>query len=511
MKTLHKISNPNIVLVNPPFYRFITFAYAYNPLGIRYISSYLKQHGYNCQLFNFDFPKTIDPKEPDYPEYQEDFGLQYKKEIRNPDHTIWKEVEQTFLSSPPDILGITLMTPQFETAIITAKIAKKINPECIVVFGGIHPTIFPEESLAHPEVDFIVKGEGELTTLELVNALVKHTDIKSVNGIVYKDQTNKVIYNQSRELLKDLDAIPFPDENLSTPQERELMMMRGSIYTSRGCPFQCTFCARKPIWGKRVRYRSPENVVKEIQHYYEHYGTRFFMFEDDTLTLRFDRIKRMLEMILEQKMKISYTIQTKVTFIKPELLTLLKKTGCTSVALGIESGSQYTLDRIKKGITLDECRNAVKLSKEYGIRVNSFFIVGYPWDTPELIDETEAFIKELDSNVSHLYLFTPLPGCELFEEIHQSGKLIAKEWSDYYFQNPNVFAHDTLDNKWLYHRFLDMKKSINDSRHLSLKYESRSPKYILNKVMENIRSPKRLFYLGKRFIKLQTDNKLKKV
>ena len=234
------------------------------------------------------------------------------------------------------------------------------------------------------------------------------------------------------------------------------------------------------------------------------------MFEDDTLTLRFERISTMLEMILERGLKISYTIQTKVTFIQPKLMELLKRTGCTSIALGIESGSQYTLDRIKKKITLEECKNAVKLCKEYGIRANSFFIIGYPWDTPELINETEAFIKELDSNVTHLYLFTPLPGCELFNEVEAEGKILAKEWTDFYFQNPNIMKHDHIDNEWLYNRFKEMKEEINRARHVNLKYESRSPKYILNKIKENIRSPKRLFYLGKRFIKLQADPTLEK-
>ncbi|MDH5680366.1 MAG: cobalamin-dependent protein, partial [Spirochaetota bacterium] len=256
--TAKKINNPKILLVNPPFYRFITFSYAYNPLGNRYIAAMLRKHEYETYVYNFDFPEKISPKEPDWLPYNENYGQEYKRDMENPDHPIWKEIEATLQKIKPDILGVSTMTPQMETAIHTARLAKRINPDCVVVFGGIHPTALPFDTLKYPEVDIICVGEGEITMLELVRTLEKGGDLREVEGIAFTNKDGIYQETNRRALIKDLDSIPYPIRDFPTEAEREFMLHRGSILTSRGCPYQCTFCARKPIWGKTIRYRSAE-------------------------------------------------------------------------------------------------------------------------------------------------------------------------------------------------------------------------------------------------------------
>ncbi len=504
--TLKKINNPRIMLVNPPFYRFITFSYAYNPLGNRYIAAMLRKHEYETHVYNFDFPEKIDPKEPDWLDYHENYGEQYKQEMENLNHPIWKEIETTLRKVRPDILGVTSMTPQMNTGIMIARLAKSINPDCIVVFGGIHPTSLPYDTASYPEIDIVCVGEGELTMLHLVQTIERGGDLRDVQGIAFFDKNNQYCENERRALIADLDSIPYPIRDFPTQAEKEFMLHRGSILTSRGCPYSCTFCARKPIWGKSIRYRSAESVVQELEYMHHGLGIKNIMFEDDTLALRFQRMKELFDLMEKRNININYTIQTKVHVVKPELLELLKKTGCTNIAIGVETGSQYTLDRIKKKITLDQVRNAVKLCKEFDIMCNSFFIVGYPWETKEMVQETFDFMKEIDSSVVHLYMLIPLPGTELYEEAKRENRILAKDWFYYYFQNPNAMTRDHFDNRWLYDKYLEIKDYIHKTRREKIKQQSRNFKYIITKVKDNIDSPKRLWYMGKRFIKIQLNN-----
>ncbi len=504
--TLSKIKNPKVMLINPPFYRFITFSYAYNPMGNRYIAAMLRKHEYETHVYNFDFPETISPKEPDWLPYSENYGEQYKTEMENLDNPIWKEIETTLGKIKPDILGVTSMTPQMNTGLIVARLMKKINPNCVIVFGGIHPTSVPYETAQYPEVDVVCVGEGELTMLDLVQTLERGGDLGNVPGLAFFDKSGDYCKTESRTLIADLDSIPYPIRDFPTEPEREFMLHRGSILTSRGCPYSCTFCARKPIWGKSIRYRTAESVVDELDYMHHELGIKHIMFEDDTLALRFKRMQELFALMEQRNIKINYTIQTKVHVVKPALLELLKKTGCTNIAIGVESGSQYTLDRIKKKITLDQVRTAVRLCKEFDIMCNSFFIIGYPWETKEMIQETFDFMKEIDSSVVHLYMLIPLPGTELHLEAEQENRIIAKDWFHYYFQNPNAMKRDHFSNEWLYDKYLEIKEYIHKSRRDKIRNRSRNMKFIYNKVKENIDSPKRLWYMGKRFIKLQLSD-----
>lgn len=500
------INNPRVLLVNPPFYKFITFSYAYNPLGNRYMAAVLRKHEYETHVYNFDFPDEISPKEPDWLPYHENYGEQYQKEMQNPDHPVWKEVEATLKKVNPDVLGLTIMTPQMETAVYTARIAKRLNPDVITVFGGIHPTSLPEDTARYPEVDIVCAGEGELTMLELVQYLEKGGDLKEVQGLAFYDKDNNYVENERRALIADLDTLPYPIRDFPTEGEKEFMLHRGSILTSRGCPYSCTFCARKPIWGKKIRYRTAESVVNELAYMHHELGIKNIMFEDDTLALRFKRMQEIFTLMEQKNIKINYTIQTKVSVVKPRLLEFLKKTGCTNIAIGVESGNQYTLDKIKKKITLDEVRNAVELCKEYGIMCNAFFIIGYPWETKEMVEETFQFMKELGSSIVHLYMLIPLPGTQLYEEARAANTILAKDWFYYYFQNPNSMVREHYSNEWLYEKYLEMKEWIHKSRRERIKKNSRDLRFIYNKVKDNIDSPKRLWYMGKRFIKIQMNN-----
>ncbi len=497
-----------VLLVNPPFYRFIGFSYEYNPMGLGYIGACLRREGYKADISNFDFPEKIDPHEPDMLPFSEEYGKEYKEKMDNPNHPIWKEVEKKFGKEKPDIIGISLMSPQFDQAVYTAKLAKKINPECITVLGGVHPTVLPRQCLESEYVDFVSVGEGEIYFVDLVKEISKlkagqKYDFSTVKSTWWKNDKGKIVANPRGDFIQNLDLLPYPIRDYEKKSEYDFMVSRVSVLSGRGCPFRCRFCARKPMWGNKVRLRSPESVVDEIEFVYKKYGCRFVMFEDDTFTMNWPRVKKTLEMIKERGLKIKYTVQTRVTHVHDDLLKLLKETGCTNIAIGVESGNQWILDRIKKDITLDEVRTAVKKIQNNGMLVSSFFIIGYPWETKEMIQDTENFIKELGSDITHLYMLIPLPGSVLYDEAVAEKRLIPDDWFYYFFQNPNAIRHDNFDNEWFYSRYREMKNYIHSLRSDVLKKKSRSFKFIFNKVRDHLKSPRRLWYFAKRFVKIQ--------
>lgn len=508
METYKVTQKEKILLVNPPFYRFIGFSYEYNPMGTAYIGACLRREGYQCDLTNFDFPEKINPHEPDMLPFAEDYGRQYKEEMNRIDHPIWKEVENKFQKYRPDIIGITSMTPQIEQALYTAKIAKKVNPKCKVIIGGVHATVLAEECIADENVDFVSIGEGEIAAVELCKMISRELnhqefDYSQCKSTAWKDKTGKIIFNPRGDFIENLDLLPYPIRDYEKKSEKDFMISRVSILSGRGCPFKCTFCARKPMWGNSVRLRSPESVADEIEFVYHKYGCRFVMFEDDTFTMNGQRVKETLELIQKRGLKITYTIQTRVTHVNENLVKLVKETGCKNIAIGVESGNQWILDKIEKGITLEQVRTAVKLIQSYGILVSSFFIIGYPWETKEMLNDTENFIKELGSDITHLYMLVPLPGSKLYDDAVAEKRLIPKEWFYYFFQNPNVVKHDHFDNAWFYQRYQEMKNYIHTLRRDVLKKKSRSFRFILTKIKDHAKSPKRLWYFAKRFVKIQ--------
>jgi radical SAM superfamily enzyme YgiQ (UPF0313 family) len=337
----------------------------------------------------------------------------------------------------PDIVGVTAMTPTINSAVSIMEKVKKCDGNITVILGGAHATILPEETLKNvPEIDVIVRGEGEQTTLELVKALGLSGDIDQVSGITYR-KGNSIKSTPLRPPILELDALPFPAFHLLPMKKYRLHPPFGRrspvmpIITSRGCPYRCVFCS-KSVFGRRYRSNSPSYVVDEIRLLNEKFGVREIKFYDDTFTLDKKRVVAICRLLKEQGIDIPWTCETRVDLVTTELLGVMKDAGCYMIEYGVESGSQRVLNNLKKDITLEKTVEVFKSTHEAGIETVAYFMLGSPEETSETIDETIEFAKEIDPDFVQFSITTPYPGTELYSLAVEEGH-VPEKWDEYVY------------------------------------------------------------------------------
>jgi radical SAM superfamily enzyme YgiQ (UPF0313 family) len=379
------------------------------PLGVAYLSSYLKQGGQTVQLIDAATLRLTIPR-------------------------LISEVK----SFHPDMIGISAVTPSY---IRTSKVAQKLKEEIGVpiIVGGAHVTSLPFETLSDPSFDYGVMGEGELTALELLETIESGKDLSNVKGIVYRDSaTKEVKITPRREYIKNLDALPFPDRESLPPlteyhpsQSSYRRLPLGTLISSRGCPHHCIFCDRA-VFGNSYRARGGLNVVDEIELLIEKHGAREVRFWDDTFNLLPPRVKAICKEIRDRKLDIEWSCVARVSNMTQEMLHSMREAGCWQVDYGVESGNPDVLKSIHKGITMDLVRRAVRLSRANGLRVRAFFMLGLPGETEETMQQTIDFAKSLDLDVAVFHIATPLPGTELFKIAKERGELSQEvTWDKY--------------------------------------------------------------------------------
>jgi radical SAM superfamily enzyme YgiQ (UPF0313 family) len=331
-----------------------------------------------------------------------------------------------------NVVGITSMTPTFNSAVNVAKAIKKINNSCFIIMGGPHVTVLPEKTLDDAkEVDAIVIGEGELTIIELIKAIEKNEDFEKILGIGYR-KNEKIIINSPRPPIEDLDALPMPSFYLLPiekyrpypPHGKKLPYM--TIMSSRGCPYRCAFCF-KTIFGRRYITNSSKVVIEEIKQLVEKFGVKEILFYDDSFTMDRNRTIELCNDLIKNNIKIPWSCETRVNLVDKELLQKMKEAGCYIISYGVESGDQIILNNLKKDITIEQVRNAFKLTKEVGILTVAYFMIGSPGDSNETVRKTINFAKELDADFAQFSICTPFPGSELFDNLIKSGVRI-QDW-----------------------------------------------------------------------------------
>lgn len=330
------------------------------------------------------------------------------------------------------IVGITTMTPTFNSSVKVAKTAKKVNNSCFIIMGGPHVTVLPEKTLEDvKEVDLIVIGEGEATIAEVINAIENKESFEKISGISYR-KDGKIITASPRPPIENLDNLPMPAFHLLPiekyrpypPHGKKLPYM--AIMTSRGCPYRCVFCF-KSIFGRRYITNSSKVVIEEIKQLIEKNGVKEVLFYDDSFTLKKDRIIELCDEIKKNNIKILWSCETRVNLVDKELLQKMKEAGCYIISYGVESGDQNILNNLKKDITIEQVRNAFKLTREVGILTVAYFMIGSPGDTNETIRKTIDFAKELDADFAQFSICTPFPGSELFDDLSKKGIRI-EDW-----------------------------------------------------------------------------------
>jgi len=383
-------------------------------LGIGYIASYLREVG-NHEVKIHD-------------------GLLQNSRVA--------DFAETLTSFSPDVVGISgQTTPSIYDVYQTAKVAKNHDPGTLVVVGGAHVTFQDEDVLRDcPEIDVVVRGEGEFTAYEILREISENRCYDRVQGSTTRVGT-KIVRNPDRPYITDLDSLPFPAYDLlNLPRYFPHGSRIAPMITSRGCPYQCIFCSSSRITGKRWRGRSAENVVQEIELLQNRYGVRDVTFIDDLFTFDYKRVEDICSLMTKGVENIGWTCSSRADIMArhPEMADWLKTAGCHTLYIGAESGSQRILDRIKKGIRLNQIISAVKRAKAVGLEVVLSFILGIPGETHEDIHSTIDFACRLDPDLAQFTICTPYPGTPLYDEAVENGWMAVTDWSQFTVLEPTM-------------------------------------------------------------------------
>ena len=444
-----------ILLVAPPFYRLMGSHFNGLHLGIAYIASVLKEHGHCVRIYNADYQDSS--SYADQRQLLDSFPT-YKAILDDVSHPIWSEVVDRIANFAPDILGITMLTPNYKAAQNIAELSKSRDANLKVVVGGVHPSLDPEGTLAQDCFDYVIRGEGEFSLLELVEG----HDEKDIPGLSYK-KGGRSIHNQARPLIDDLDILPFPCRDRGSFIGGTGYLETGYIMTGRGCPFSCSYCASPLLWGRVVRYRSVSNVISELE-WLAGNSDSMVRFVDDAFNLNKQRTKEICRQIFSRGLKHEWVCDARVDLLDEELVSLMVQAGCVRIKLGVESGSNRILEKVGKGFTTETVRQQVVMVKKYKLPLTVYLMAGFPGETTEDLRQTIELAKELDADYYSLSIFTPYYGTQIWNEMYQSGQKMDKEhWEYFYHQSQEMVVNDNLDPK-IVSEFLDLNEREGKAR-----------------------------------------------
>lgn len=341
----------------------------------------------------------------------------------------------------PDYLVVNIATPTLEHDLDAVKKAKEICPNVITIAKGAAFLTLAEKIIKeHNELDFGILGEAENTLKEILEGKPK----AEILGLYYKEN-GEVKFTGNRPFIEDLDSLPFPARHLvdnNIYRRPDNNKVQATIKVSRGCPFHCFFCLATPVSGAKVRRRSPENIVAEIKECVEKYNIKNFLFWSDIFNIDKEWTMKLCQTIIDSGLKITWSANTRADTADLEMAEMMYKSGCRLVSIGVESGSQYMLEKMGKKITLNDVRRTVKVFKKAKIRIYNYFVIGLPWETEETVEETIKFAIELNSDFISFYTATPLPGSRFYDYALEHN-LFDKETSfenAYYY--PAVNTHN---------------------------------------------------------------------
>jgi len=432
-----------ILLIQAPWYGFQNIISGRLYLGLAYLAGVLDKDGHEVKIFNGEtFFKNINNKGEKVVIDEETYLKNY-----SPNHEVYKEIMSAVKDFGPEIVGISFMTANSNSGYYLAKMIKNYNSAIPLIAGGTHPTLLPEEPLRKAPFDFVVRGEGEETITDLINAVKDKKDIGSVLGISYlKD--DKIVHNPNRPFIQNLDKLPFPAFHLMKDAQKNTYACTG-ITTARGCPFKCNYCASNLMWTRNVRFRSPANVVEEIKDRHNRLGVKNYSFNDDTFTLRSAFVEEICKRILELPFKITWHCDTRGDTLNIGVLKLMKKAGCNHVYLGLESGSPKIQKMIKKNIDNAKIKTAVKMARKAGIETTVYFMAGFPEETAEDLMQSITAMEDIKPDHAIWSILTPYPGTEIWDMARKQGLVsLDTDWARFFHHSSRNFFNTISKESW---------------------------------------------------------------
>ncbi len=405
---------PRVLLINPPRFSeligknpaIVEKHRGFNPpLGILSLAGYIERHS--------AYPIRVVDAQPSAYTYEQLEAMLAQGE-------------------PADVVGITAMTFTLIDVFKTTRLIRKIMPTAKIVLGGPHVHLYPDETIRRPEVDFLMQGEGELAFLQLLNNLDNPGAWPAIKGLVYLDKDNRIRNNGIAPSMEQLDKLGFPARHLVNVRDYTSLLGRENVittmFTSRGCPFRCTFCDRpySPVLSG-FRWRSAISVADEMEVCLS-LGIKEAFIYDDTFTVRRDRVFELCDEIERRKINFRWDVRAHVNTVTPDLLARMKQAGCDRIHYGVECGNDRMLKVIKKNATIARVRQAVGWTRQVGMEVLCYFIIGQQTETAADIADSMSLARALNPNYVHFTIFCPYPGTEIYFEGLKRGVIKEDVW-----------------------------------------------------------------------------------
>ncbi len=414
------------------------------PLGLSYVAGALEKAGFQVEMLdNYMLNKPIE------------------------------EVKQILAELKPGIVGITCGSATYRRCLETAKAVKETLPSCKVVVGGWHASYLPDTLLEHPDVDFVVMGEGERAMVELaqhITTSMDETHLADFAGVGYKH--DGVLTKNAPRFMENMDEIPFPARHLLPMHlyDRTIEFLKVKpadvMNISRGCPFNCSFCETRKLWGSACRTFSPARVMDEVRYMCEKFGTRGIYFINDNFTIKRKETEQLCDLLQQSGLGLEWVCDTRTDLVTRELLEKMRDAGCKAIWFGVESGSPRILKRIQRTITLEQTENAFRLCKQVGISVACSFMLGFPGETREDMEATRKFADKLDPDWCQFNVFIAYPDSSLYQEIMQSRA----------FDKLDEFLLTVKNNEFDYNKLMEIQRRFFHEH-------NGAPKRVLRRIM----------------------------
>jgi len=459
-----------VLLVNPPFYRFLGSHYNANSLGIAYISAYLNKHGHDAWLYNADFLGHNEFTKYDVIHRKKGFKT-YKEYFANTDSYLWEEVVEKIIEFEPEWIGYTSYTANIKTIDILSTKVKKRNPKIKQVIGGVHATLDHQLLDKLDNIDYAIQREGEEAMLALVNG----KDPRVISGVACREGT-KIIGIGDANVIKSIDDLPLPERNkfYGMSEEEKQFIDVSYICSIRGCPYRCTYCASPFHWKRdKTQYRSPKSVLDEMIHLKSNHWNKnkydysasgntqdkskliiednaVVYFVDDIFTVKKPRVKQIMKNMIEHKLDMPWKCEARTDHLDEEIADLMKQTNCSRVKLGFESGSDRILKEIQKDETTDDMKVGAKLLRDAGVPFTAYFMAGFPGETDDDVKQTIELAKEIEADYYVLSILSPYYGTKLYFNLMDMGYELDKQpWEFFYHHSGEMMVNNKISNDML--------------------------------------------------------------
>ncbi len=458
----------------------------YFPYHLVCIGTYLRASGHDVRVVEGDL--ALKRGSLNFTDIESGYR-HYLESLADYDHPSWAALQREIEEYAPDLIGISVWTSGVASAVRTAELARRVAPKAVIVVGGPHITLKPDDVARMNAVDIGVVGEGERTMLEIADGV----EPGRINGIVFR-KGDDLVRTPQRDFEERLDAYGMPDRTLLRGEGLYDEEDMGLVMTSRGCPYACAYCATT-IWKRRMRCRSVETVIEEMREVRSRYGTTYFTIKDDTFTVDRKRVKAFCSALRDSGMRVVWECNGNLKTLDADMLATMKAAGCVGIKVGVETGSDRMHRIVNKGLTNDIVRDKIRLIKNAGLHVTCYFMMGIPGEGERDILETLAFAAEIKPDYISMSTYEIFPGTALHTlGVERGEALHDMPFEDYFHVSPHNY-YSVKGRRGL--------SGMSDDRFEELEMKAKREVDSYNRSMRNVlarvRSRGRLYRAGPRY------------